>query len=158
MSESYVHNCPKSLCMISKLEFVFRNVPSGLRNSVSLLSSQYPRRPEVLPAMNNLSFHSQYWILASIIQPVHSRGWVCDAVLFMWNVTVTERVAIGQFRGPSFSYFFIQNHPRESFIFSKFFCLNLIKPKQQMGSFCFRRASFLCEAALSNQQCFPEPI
>ena len=51
ISDSYVHNCPNSLCMISKLEFVFRNVPSGLRNSVSLLSSQYPRRPEVLPAM-----------------------------------------------------------------------------------------------------------
>ena len=25
-----------------------------------------------------------------------------------------------------------------------------------MGSFCFRSASFLCEAALSNQQSFPQ--
>ena len=52
---SYVHNCPKSLCMISRLEFVLRNVPSGRRNSVSWLSSQYPRRPEVFPEINSFS-------------------------------------------------------------------------------------------------------
>ena len=125
ISDSYVHNCPNSLCMISKLEFVFRNVPSGLRNSVSLLSSQYPRRPEVLPAMTIYLSTLNIGYLLRFFSPVHLRSWVCDVVSFICNLTVTERIAIGQFRGPSFSYFFKITLLNPFFL--QIVCLNLMK-------------------------------
>ena len=120
MSESYVHNCPKSLCMISKLEFVFRNVPSGLRNSVSLLSSQYPRRPEVLPAMNSLSFYSRYQLLQFFSLSILGVGYVMLFRLYELSQLLYAMRLVSLGGHPSVN-FFIQNHPRESFIFSKFF-------------------------------------
>ena len=47
----FLHNCPKFLWISLRLELVFRNDPSGRRNSDTMLSSQYPRSPLVLPGM-----------------------------------------------------------------------------------------------------------